>query len=122
VKHNNPKEAGLYKPLPKKQWSTVTMDVITQLPLTTDGNTAIIVFCDKFTKMIHVVPAKTKIDGPEVANIFFGHVYQYHGMPEQFIHDINTSFTSQFWKALFGLCGINQTNSTAYHPQTDGQT
>jgi hypothetical protein len=43
-------------------------------------------------------------------------------MPEQFIHDRDTRFTSQFWKALFGLCGIKQTNSTAYHPQTDGQT
>ncbi len=48
VKHNYPKEAGLYQPLPlpKKQWSTVTMDLITQLPPTTDGNTTINVFCD----------------------------------------------------------------------------
>ena len=46
------------------------MDLSTQLPPTTDGNTAIIVFCGKFTKMIHVVPAKTESDGPEVASIF----------------------------------------------------
>jgi hypothetical protein len=72
--------------------------------------------------MIHVVPAKTKSDGPEVANIFFKHVFQYHGMPEQFIHDRDPRFTSQLWKTLFGLCGIKLTNSTAYHPQTDGQT
>ena len=63
------------------------MDLITQLPPTTDGNTAIIVFCDKFTKMIHVVPAKTKNDGSkmnstetEVANILFKHVFYYHGV------------------------------------------
>jgi hypothetical protein len=43
-------------------------------------------------------------------------------MPEQFIHDRDPRFTSAFWKTLFGLCGIKQTNSTAYHPQTDGQT
>jgi hypothetical protein len=124
VTHTNQRAAGLYQPLPlpKKQWSTVTMDLITQLPPTADGNTAIIVFCDKFTKMIHVVPTKTKCDGPEVAHIFLKHVFQYHGMPEQFIHDRDPRFNSSFWKTLFGLCGIKQTNSTAYHPQTDGQT
>ena len=89
------------------------MDLIMQLPPTADGNMAIIVFCDKFTKMIHVVPAKTKCDGPEVANIFFKHVFQYHGMPEQFIHDRDPRFTSSLWKTLFHLCGIKQTNSTA---------
>jgi hypothetical protein len=56
------------------------MDLITQLPTTADGNTAIIVFCDKFTKKIHVVPTKT-CDSPEVANLYFKHVFQYHGMP-----------------------------------------
>jgi hypothetical protein len=121
VKHNNQREAGLYQPLPlpKKQWSTFTMDLITKLPPTTDGNTAIIVLLDIFKEMIHVVPAKTKNNGPEVANIFYKHVFQYHGMPEQFIHDRDPRFTSQFWKTLFGLCGIKPTNSTAYHPQTD---
>jgi hypothetical protein len=108
VKYYNQKAAGLYQPspLPKKQWSTVTMDLTMQLPPATDGNTAIIVFCDKFTKVIHVVLDKTKSDGPEVANLFFRYVFQYHGMPEHFIHDRDTRFTSQFWKALFGFCGI----------------
>jgi hypothetical protein len=80
--------------------------------------------------MIHVVPAKTKSDGPEVANIFFKHVFRYHGVQpsgklpcaHEFLHDKDPRFTSSFWKTLFGLCGIKQTNSTAYHPQTDGQT
>jgi hypothetical protein len=43
-------------------------------------------------------------------------------MPEQFIHDRDPRFNSSFWKTLLGLCGIKQTNYTAYHPQTDGQT
>ncbi len=78
------------------------MDLITQLPPTADGNTAIIVFCDKFTKMIHVVPTKTKCDGPEVAHIFLKHVFQYHGMPDKLTKSV------QHYK------GRGETNSCNY--------
>jgi hypothetical protein len=123
VRINNQKEAGLYQPISvdKKQWNTVTMDLIVELPKTENGNTNIVVFCDKLTKMIHVVPT-AKVDASDMADIFLHHVFRYHGLPERFIHDRDTRFTSKFWKAFFSLCRVTNSNSTAYHPQTDGQT
>jgi hypothetical protein len=68
----NQKITGLYQPLPipEKQWVLVTMDLITQLPLAKDGNTAIVVFTDKLTKMIHIIPTMMKYTAPLLANIF----------------------------------------------------
>jgi hypothetical protein len=124
VRVDNQKSAGLYQPISvdKRQWDTVTMDLITDLPKTESGNTAIVVFCDKLTKMIHVVPSPTKIDSSQFANMFLHNVFRYHGWPTRFIHDRDPRFTSQFWKAFFTLCRVTNSNSTAYHPQTDGQT
>ncbi len=124
VRQDNQKPKGLYKPLPipEKPWSTVTMDLIVALPPTRDGNTAIAVFVDKLTKMIHIVPTTVENDAPELARLFLQNVFRYHGMPERFIHDRDTRFTSQFWTEFFGICNVSQGLSTAFHPQTDGQT
>jgi hypothetical protein len=123
VRINNQRSMGLYQPLPvpSKQWDTVTMDFITQLPLTQDGNTTIIVFVDKLTKMIHIVPTD-KHDATVVANLFLRHVFRYHGMPSRFISDRDPAFNSVFWKEFFKTCNVTQNMSSAYHPETDGQT
>ena len=98
------------------------MDFITQLPITKDGFDAIVVFVDTFSKMVHFVPTRTTATAPDTARIFFDHVFKLHGLPQSIISDQDAKFTSCFWKSLFNTLGTKLAMSTAFHPQTDGQT
>ncbi len=120
--HQSP--AGLLKPLPipERRWDVVTMDLITQLPRSTRGADAIVVFVDKLSKQVHFAATTSNITAPGLANIFFYEVVRHHGIPTSIISDRDTRFTSHFWKALWDKLGTKLAMSTAYHPQTDGQT
>ncbi len=109
-------------PIPSRAWEQVTMDLITQLPRCKSGNDAIIVFVDKLTKMVHYVACKTKITAPQIAHIFYNEIIRLHGVPKSIVSDRDVRFTSMFWKTLWKLMGTKLAMSTAYHPQTDGQT
>jgi len=109
-------------PIPERPWQVVTMDLITQLPRTKNGHDAIVVFVDKLTKMAHYVATRTEVDAPSLARLFFQEIVRHHGLPESIISDRDPRFTSIFWKALWGQLGTTLAISTAYHPQTDGQT
>lgn len=124
VKASNQHPAGLLHPLPipERRWTTVTMDFIVDLPITDTGKNAILVFCDKLTKMAHFVPCKTTCDSVEASELFLEHVYKLHGLPEVMVHDRGTQFHSQFWTHFYKECGVKQATSSAYHPETDGQT
>ncbi|KAJ9512911.1 hypothetical protein QJQ45_029113, partial [Haematococcus lacustris] len=109
-------------PVPQHRWEQVSMDLITQLPVTSAGHDAIVVFVDKLTKMIHTVPTTTTVSAPELAQLFFDSVFKYHGLPKVIISDRDPRFTSNFWQQLFAKTGTHLNISTANHPQTDGQT
>lgn len=115
---------GLLQPLPipDRPWQQVTMDLITQLPRTKDGHDAIVVFVDKLSKMVHWVATHTAVTAAELARLMFDHVVRLHGLPESIVSDRDTRFTSHFWSSLWELCGTKLAMSTAFHPQTDGQT
>lgn len=115
---------GLLQPLsvPSVAWEQVSMDLITQLPLTRNKHDAIVVFVDKLTKMTHIVPTTTKVTAPELAKLFFREVVRLHGIPKSIVSDRDPRFTSNFWKCLWSLLGTKLAMSTAYHPQSDGQT
>ena len=108
--------------IPNTRWDTVTMDLITQLPRTSSGNDAIVVFVDKFSKMVHYVATTTTVTAEELANIFLNNVVKHHGIPKNLVSDRDPRFTSKFWQCLFKTLGTKLKMSTAYHPQTDGQT
>ena len=116
--------AGLLQPLPipENKWEVVSMDLITQLPKSKSGNDAIVVFVDKLTKMAHFVACKTAISAPELADLFYKHVIKYHGVPKAIISDRDPRFTSHFWRELWSKLDTKLKMSTAFHPQTDGQT
>src|SRR5215218_1197243 len=97
------------------------MDFITQLLKTKAGNDAIVVFVDTFSKMVHFAPSKTTATAPDIAHIFFDHVFKLHGLPKSIISDHNAKFTSHFWQTLFKTMGTKLAMSTAFHSQTDGQ-
>src|SRR3954468_18647509 len=97
------------------------MDFITQLPKTRKGYDAIMVMVDRFTKMAHFEATHSNVKTPEVANMFFRTVFQYHGLPHNIVTDRDSKFTSRFWQELFKLLDTKLILSTAFHPQTDGQ-
>lgn len=115
---------GLLQPLPipERPWQTVTMDLITALPRTKQGHDAIVVFVDKLTKWATYVPTTTNVDAPTLARIFFQHVVRLRGVPSSIVSDRDPRFTSVFWKSLWQQLGTKLQMSTAFHPQTDGQT
>ncbi len=123
-KPSNALPIGLLHPLPvpEHRWQVVTMDLITQLPRTPSGNDAIVVFVDKFSKMVHYAPTTTTVTAPQLAKLFFQHVVRHHGVPTAIVSDRDPRFTSNFWRALWQQLGTRLAMSTAYHPQTDGQT
>ena len=98
------------------------MDFVIQLLLTKQGHDAIVVFVDKLTKRAHFQAMHTTMMAPEVAKLFFANVFKNYGLPRAIISDQDAKFTSHFWKALFEQLGTKLAMSTAFHPQTDGQT
>ena len=124
IKASQQAPAGLLQPLPIPQqpWEQVSMDFITQLPRTKAGFDAIVVFVDTFSKMVHFVPTKTTATAPDTARIFFDQIFKLHGLPKSIVSDRDAKFTSRFWQTLFQSMGTKLAMSTAFHPQTDGQT
>jgi len=98
------------------------MDFITDLPLSSSGCDAILVFVDKLTKYVHLVPTNKACSAAEVAKIFLATIYQYHGLPRILISDRDPRFTARFWREFCARLQVQPTYSTAFHPQTDGQT
>ena len=123
-KPTNTKTYGLLKPLavPHRPWQTITIDLITNLPRTSSGKTAILVAVDKFTKMVHLGATNHNATGTKIAHLLMDIVFKHHGIPLKIISDRDVRFTSTFWKELFSILGTELSFSTAYHPQTDGQT
>jgi hypothetical protein len=116
--------AGLLQPLPipTRPWQQVSMDLITQLPKSRRGHDAIVVFVDKLTKLVHLAETRTNVTAPELADIFWRTVVRHHGLPSSILSDRDSRFTGHFWRALWKCLGTQLTMSTAFHPQTDGQT
>jgi hypothetical protein len=97
------------------------VDVIGELPLSR-GFDAILVVVDRLSKRIHAIPTTTQMDSSGMARLFLEHVWRHHGLPDEIISDRGPTFVSRFSRELSELLGIKTTPSTAYHPQTDGQT
>ena len=123
-KASNQLPSGLLQPLaiPNRSWEQVSMDFIMPLPKSKAGHDAILVVVDKLSKMAHYIPTTSAVTAPQVAQIFFKEIVRLHGVPSSIVSDRDPRFTSNFWKSLWKLMGTKLAMSTAYHPQTDGQT
>ncbi|KAL5596475.1 uncharacterized protein BROUX77_007159 [Berkeleyomyces rouxiae] len=114
---------GLLKPLtiPQARWTSVSLDFITGLPVSNSFD-MILVVVDRLSKMAHFIPCDSSLDAAGFAKLYLSAVYRLHGLPLDIVSDRGSLFTSAFSKALAKLLGIKQNLSTAFHPQTDGQT
>ena len=109
-------------PYPDQPWESISMDLVTDLPKTTAGYDANAVFVDRFTKMLHFVPTTKTGTAPALAAIFIDNIFKHHGLPSSIISDRDPRFTSNFWRATFQILETKLNLSTAFHPETDGQT
>ena len=115
---------GLLQPLPipSDRWEEVSMAFVTGLPVTLKGHDATLVIVDRLSKWAYFIPTRTTNDAKETAEIFHDVVFVRHEMPKRIVSDRDPKFTSNFWGSFFTAMGTHLGMSTAYHPQTDGQT
>ncbi|WVZ90625.1 hypothetical protein U9M48_036910 [Paspalum notatum var. saurae] len=124
IKAEKQRPAGLLKPLeiPMWKWEKITMDFIVGLPCTPKGNDSIWVIVDRLTKSAHFIPVKARYGATQLATLYVQNILRLHGAPLSIVSDRGPQFTAQFWKSLHKALGTKLDYSTAYHPQTDGQT
>ena len=97
------------------------MDFITDLP-ESETNNAILVVIDRLTKMSHFIPCRKNMNTKQFRMLFMNNIYRLHGLPADITTDRDTLFTSELWKETTKQLQIERKMSTAFHPQTDGQT
>lgn len=109
-------------PIPDRPWQSISMDAIVKLPLSS-GCDSILTVVDRFSKMAHFIPFKEQgFDAPALARLFQHHIFRLHGVPADIVSDRGATFNSKFWRAFTSGLGTKCNFSTAFHPQTDGQT
>lgn len=107
--------------VPEHPFQSISYDMIVKLPRS-KGFNSILVVIDSLTKFGHFIPCKDPMSSREVADIFLRDVWKLHGTPKKTVSDQGTQFNSKFMHHLYKRLGIKPAFSTAYHPQTDGQT
>jgi transposase InsO family protein len=98
------------------------MDFIVGLPKIQSGYDSIWVIVDHLSKVAHFIPVKTTYKGSKLVELYIARIVCLHGVPKMIVSDRGTHFTSKFWEKLHESMDMKLNFSSAYHPQTDGQT
>jgi len=112
-------------PIPSGPWQDVTMDFITELPYSKyQGQVydSILVIVDRLTKMAHYIPAKSDWKAHDLAQVWLREVIRLHGTPRSIISDRGPVMNSKYWDSFCHYLSTQRVLSSAFHPQTDGQT
>ena len=107
--------------IPEKSWTHISADFITKLPLA-QGYDSILVVVDRLTKMVHFISTTEKTSAEGLARLFRNNMWKLHRLPESIISDRGLQFAAGLMRELNEMLGIKSKLSTAFHPQTDGQT
>ncbi|KAJ0481098.1 putative nucleotidyltransferase, Ribonuclease H [Helianthus annuus] len=124
VKAEYQKPSGLLQQpeIPKWKWEQISMDFITKLPRTPRGHDTIWVIVDRLTKSAHFLPIREKDNTSKLAEIYMREIVTRHGVPLPIISDRDGRFVSRIWQSFQEAFGSKLNLSTAFHPQTDGQS
>ena len=124
VKAEHQRPAGLLQPLgiPQWKWEDITMDFVVGLPRTVGQFDSVWVIVDLYTKSAHFLPVKTTYIVEQYAEAYIKEIVKLHGALRSIVSDRDPTFTSKFWESLQTAMGTQLRFSTAYHPQTDGQS
>jgi len=123
--NTNPSKPPIYPITPTPDallFQTIALDFITKLPESLGNDTILMITDHDCSKASIFILCKEAIDSEGVAKLYLQHVVPHYGLPKKIISDRDTWFTSNFTKELCRILGIKQNISTAYHPQTDGQS
>jgi transposase InsO family protein len=108
--------------VPEWKWEEIAIDFIVGLSRTQSGYDSIWVIVDRLTKVAHFIPVKTTYFEPQLAELYMSRIICLHGVPRKIVSDRGMEFTSRFWERLYEALDTQLCFSSAYHPQTDGQT
>jgi hypothetical protein len=108
--------------IPEWKWEEIVVDFIVGLPHTSTWYDSIWVIVDKLTKVAHFIPMKTTYSGARLVELYMAQIVCLHGVPKKIVSDRGSQFTSRFWLMLHECLDTRLNFSSAYHPQTDGQT
>jgi hypothetical protein len=124
VKASHLKTSGTLQPLPipSWKWEDISMDFIVGLPNTSQKHDSIWVIIDRLTKTAHFLPMHTTYSTKKYAEVYLDQIVRLHGVPKTIISDRGPQFIARFWEQLQSALGTKLIRSSAYHPQTDGQT
>ena len=122
IEHRRPGGELQPLPVPVWKWEDIAMDFVTGLPRTQGQKDAIWVIIDRLTKSAHFIAIKTTWGTQKLAEVFLHEIVRLHGTPKTIVSDRDGRFMSRFWKELHKAMGTELRFSTAFHPQTDGQS
>ncbi|GJS63343.1 putative reverse transcriptase domain-containing protein [Tanacetum coccineum] len=122
AKHQRPSGLLLQPEIPQWKWDNITMDFVTKLPKSSQGYDTIWVIVDRLTKSAIFMPMRETDPMDKLARMYLKEVVTKHGIPVSIICDRDPRFASNFWRSLQKALGTSLDMSTAYHPQTDGQS
>ncbi|GKC36978.1 putative reverse transcriptase domain-containing protein [Tanacetum coccineum] len=122
AEHQSPSGLLVQPKIPEWKWDSITMDFVTKLPKTSQGYDIIWVIVDRLTKSAIFTPVRESDPMDKLAIIYLKEVVTRHEIPVLIIYDRDPRFASNFWRSLQNALGTNLDMSTAYHPQTDGQS
>ncbi|GKC81703.1 putative reverse transcriptase domain-containing protein [Tanacetum coccineum] len=122
AEHQRPSGLLVQPEIPQWKWDNITMDFVTKIPKSSQGYDTIWVIVDRLTKSAIFVPMRETDPMEKLARMYLKEVVTRHGIPFSIICDHNPRFASNFWRSLQKALGTSLDMSTAYHPQTDGQS
>uniref|UniRef100_A0A673W8Q5 Gypsy retrotransposon integrase-like protein 1 n=1 Tax=Salmo trutta TaxID=8032 RepID=A0A673W8Q5_SALTR len=107
-------------PVPQRPWSHLSIDFLTDLP-PSQGNTAILVVVDRFSKSCRLLPLPGLPTALQTAEALFTHVFRHYGVPEDIVSDRGSQFTSRVWRAFMERLGVSVSLTSGFHPESNGQ-
>ncbi|GJY86353.1 putative reverse transcriptase domain-containing protein [Tanacetum coccineum] len=122
AEHQRPSGLLVQPAIPEWKWDNITMDFITKLPKSSHGFDTIWVIVDRLTKSAHFLPIRENDPLDKLARLYLNRIVARHGIPVSIICDRDGRFTSNFWRSFQKALGTEISMSTAYHPETDGQS